>query len=161
MKTVISMKRPRWIFWIIFVAWLILDIATKYWVVTYLKGQPPVVVIPDFFRLIYHTNFGVAFGWFQDGHKLILILIIIALMAWMIWFARTLSWEKIGVNIAAGLVAGGAVGNLIDRLKQGYVVDFLDFTFWSWSYPTFNVADTGICVGLGLVLLLEWKNWSN
>ncbi|MEZ5405987.1 MAG: signal peptidase II [Verrucomicrobiia bacterium] len=160
MKTVLKAKKPTWVFWIVFVSWLILDIATKYWAVKYLKGQDPIVVIPDFFRLIYHINFGVAFGWFNEKSKIFLIVMILALMLWMIWFARTLSWEKIGINFAAGWVAAGAVGNLMDRVKQGYVIDFLDFTFWGWSYPTFNVADTGICVGLGLVLLLEWKKWT-
>ena len=154
------MKRPQWLFWACFVVWLIVDIITKALVVESLLGNPPIVIIPNFFQLIYHINTGVAFGMFSHPpYNKFLPFLVLGLFAWMIWYARTLSWEKRVVNVGAALVAAGAIGNMIDRFKQGYVVDFLDFNFWGYSYPTFNVADSGICIGLGLVLLFEWKKW--
>ena len=154
------MKRPKVLFWICFVVWLILDIITKVWIVEFLKDNPPVVIIPNFFRLIYHTNTGVAFGLFSHPpYNKILPFFILGLLVWMIYWARTLAWEKKIINFGTALIAAGALGNVIDRLRQGFVIDFLDFNFLGWSYPTFNVADSGICIGLALVLLSEWKKW--
>ena len=59
------------------------------------------------------------------------------------------------MQVVAGLVAGGAVGNLIDRMRVGYVIDFLDFHYGRWSWPAFNVADAAISIGVG-VLVLSW-----
>lgn len=69
--------------------------------------------------------------------------------------AREWDWRKRWVQVVAGLVAGGAVGNLIDRMRVGYVIDFLDFHYGRWSWPAFNVADAAISIGVGM-LVLSW-----
>ncbi len=141
-------------------AWLGLDQLTKLWAVAELRGAAPVDVIPGFFRLVYHTNPGAAFGLLNHAPH-VLPFLTLGLLAWLAWLARSLDWAKPGVRVGCALVAGGAAGNLVDRARLGQVIDFLDFWFWGWNYPTFNFADTGICVGVGLLLLSEWRRKEN
>lgn len=82
----------------------------------------------------------------------ILALLILGLSAWVV---RGWDWERRWVQVVAGMVAGGAVGNLIDRMRLGYVLDFLDFHYAGWSWPAFNLADSAISVGVTL-LVLSW-----
>jgi len=138
------------------VAWLVLDLLTKWWAMAVLRGCEGIVLIPGFWSLTYGTNSGVAFGFLRD-HPTLLPWLNLGLLAVMIWMAKGLDWTQKTVAVGAGLVVAGALGNIADRLRFGYVVDFLDFQFFGWHYPTFNIADTGICVGLGLVFFSEWK----
>ena len=121
-----------------------------------LRGAVPVPVIDGFFQLAYATNTGAAFS-MMDKHPSLLLLLTALLFVFLVWMARSFCWESHCVNAGAALAFGGAIGNFCDRLRFGFVVDFLDFYFGHWHYPTFNLADTGICVGLGLILLHEWK----
>jgi signal peptidase II len=70
----------------------------------------------------------------------------------VLWLLRLKSHEKL-MGAALSLVLGGAIGNLIDRVAYGYVIDFLDVYYQDWHWPAFNVADTAICIGVGLMLL--------
>lgn len=119
--------------------------------------SPPVQVIPGFFQLISHGNQGAAWGLLgglPDGVRVPFFIVVSVLatgvVAYLIYKASP--EEKLYVA-ALGMVLGGAVGNLIDRLRQGYVVDFLDFNLQFYDYPVFNVADIGITVGVALLLL--------
>lgn len=109
-------------------------------------------VLPPVFFLTLVQNRGIAFGLFQDGEKILLLVITlsIAVLAILGFRDRT---GRFPVQVGIGLILGGAVGNLIDRLRAGAVIDFLDFRVW----PVFNFADTAITIGVGLFLLESFK----
>ena len=136
---------------------LIADQATKYWATVVLKPVFMIEVIPGFFRLTYATNRGVAFSLFADSEMEIrYILAGVSLLAAVMVSAY--QWRtpvrKVGLNMAFSLMLAGIIGNLIDRIRLGEVVDFIDL-HWAevYTWPTFNVADAAICVGAGLLAL--------
>ncbi len=132
-----------------------LDTITKAWARTALPGDP-IHVIPGFFMLAYVENTGIAFGMFQGYGELFSILSPIAFvflgvaLGWHVWRAGLIS-----VGLACGMIIGGALGNVWSRLTDGYVVDFLDFYIGQHHWPTFNVADSALCCGVVLFLLLS------
>lgn len=104
-------------------------------------------VIPGFFNLVHVGNTGAAWSMFS-GQSLWLALLAVATLAAMYWWRRALGLHHAAAQPAFGLLTGGILGNLVDRLLHGHVIDFLDFHFGGYTYPTFNVADSGICVGV-------------
>jgi signal peptidase II len=136
---------------------LIADQATKYWATVVLKPVFMIEVIPGFFRLTYATNRGVAFSLFADSEMEIryilagVSLLAAAMVAAYQWRTPV---RKVGLNMAFSLMLAGIIGNLIDRIRLGEVVDFIDL-HWAevYTWPTFNVADAAICVGAGLLAL--------
>jgi signal peptidase II len=118
-------------------------------VLTFLAPGAPhaeVVIVPGLLRLYYVENTGAAFGLFQGKNPLLAFLAFGVVVALVVWF-RELVRFWLGA-LALGLQLGGAVGNLIDRFRHGFVVDFIDFSFW----PTFNVADSAITIGVLMLL---------
>ena len=109
-------------------------------------------VLPGLFSLTRVHNTGVAFGVGQ-GINAVTGLVACGILVLSAWIARSWDWKKRWIQGLAGLIAGGAIGNLIDRARLGYVLDFLDFHYGKWSWPAFNVADAAISVGVGLVVL--------
>jgi signal peptidase II len=114
-------------------------------------------VIPHFFNLTHSKNPGAAFGLFADSPaawKTVLLVVISALLIatviGVVWKSRRLHWEA-GVGLA--LILGGAISNLVDRIRFGRVVDFLDFYFRSYHWFTFNLADSAIVVGAFFLIL--------
>ena len=113
--------------------------------------------ITSFFNLVRAHNTGAAFSflanaggwqrWFFTGIGVVATL-------FMVWMLRSHAGQKL-FSLAIALILGGAVGNVIDRLLHGYVVDFLDFYWGSWHFPAFNVADAGITSGACLLILDE------
>jgi signal peptidase II len=101
---------------------------------------------------VHVGNTGAAWSLFTGRSGWLALLAAGTLVAIYFW-RRALGLRDRMVQISFGLLCGGIVGNLIDRLAYGHVVDFLDFHFGSYVYPTFNVADSGICIGVGLYLL--------
>jgi signal peptidase II len=140
---------------------VVLDQLSKSWVVSYFGAAlpspatpvPPRVVTP-FFNLIVTWNRGMSFGLFNQDSPwnaaLFSVLAVVIVAALLIWLWRT---QSPLVAAGIGLVAGGAVGNVIDRLRLGAVTDFLDFHWNDWHFATFNLADSGITLGVGLLLL--------
>jgi signal peptidase II len=120
-------------------------------------GMDGIVVIPGFFNIIHVGNTGAAWGLFQDS-SVILALIGIVTLGIMVAFRRQLGMHLVPVQVAFGLLNGGVVGNIVDRLRHGHVVDFLDFHFGSFVWPTFNIADCGIVVGVGLYMYLSFRH---
>lgn len=116
----------------------------------------PIPVIGGFFNLVHVGNFGAAWGIFS-GQKFLLVLFAVAALGAIFWFRRQLEIERRPVQIAFGLLVGGIFGNLLDRVWHGYVVDFLDFTIpvVGYRWPSFNLADCGIVVGVALFLILN------
>jgi signal peptidase II len=112
------------------------------------NGSRDVVeIIPGALRFIFVRNTGSAFGLFQGGSEWLKILAILAVILLAVYYVRTASKDWV-LAIALGLQVGGALGNIVDRFRHGYVVDFVDVS----SFPTFNIADSGITVGVILLM---------
>lgn len=115
--------------------------------------QPSAPWLQRVFSLTYTTNTGAAFGLFPDQGYLFVIVALIVITAIIVYY-RYLPPGYALARMALGLQLGGALGNLIDRLRQGYVVDFVDLNFWPMqNWPVFNLADSAIVVGVGLLAL--------
>lgn len=130
-----------------------LDQLTKWLASTRLGAYDHVTVIPGFFTLRRVYNSGAAWG-ILGGQRVLLISVSISMLG-LIWYNRS-EFTKSGLlaRIGVGLLCGGIVGNLIDRVKFGYVIDFLDF-HWktAYAFPTFNVADSAISIGIFLYFI--------
>ena len=136
---------------------LALDQLTKAWIAARLPfptyGDPggAIPIVKGFFYLVHVGNTGAAWSMFSGQSVMLAVLAAATLVA--IWFWRSaLHLRERLSQIAFGLLCGGIVGNLLDRLRHGHVVDFVDLHFGTYIYPTFNVADSGICVGVFLYL---------
>ncbi|MDD5707557.1 MAG: signal peptidase II [Kiritimatiellae bacterium] len=136
---------------------VLLDQATKSWVQGCLLHGERIVVAPGFFDLRYVRNTGAAWG-LLTGWRLLLIGFSVAMLALLLRRRRELFGGWRGGNTAWVLLMAGIAGNLIDRVRLGYVVDFLDFYHRDWHFPAFNVADSAICIGIGLYLLSQFLN---
>lgn len=133
---------------------LVLDQATKHWVETRMvfgESWSPLPQMANLFQFTHVINRGMAFGAFQQGSMLFTLMAVLVAGA-IVYYNFTLPAGQWPLRIALGLQLGGALGNLVDRLRQGHVTDFLDFGPW----PVFNVADTAIVVG---VVILAWLAW--
>jgi signal peptidase II len=152
------MKRKYIVLLIISTLIVLLDQMTKLAVLERFRLGESVTVIEGFFNLTYVRNTGAAFGILAEAHPsfripFFLLVPVIALSA-IAYIFRKIPEGDLKLASALALVVGGAIGNLIDRLAYGYVVDFLDF-HWKYGYhfPAFNVADSAICVGVGVLML--------
>ena len=137
---------------------LVLDILTKYWVVSNLTYAHRIPVIEGFFYLTHVRNTGAAFGLFQNAPATLRLTFFVGIsgvaIVIIIQFFRKLAPRDRLSALALGLILGGAVGNLIDRIRLGEVVDFLHFILWGgYAWPDFNLADSWIVVGVGLLVL--------
>ncbi|MBD3268232.1 signal peptidase II [bacterium] len=138
----------------------VLDLVTKYWAVVRLKGRLPIVVIDEVFRLAYGENTGIAFGLFQNSGVWLHILAPIAFVVLIYYIYKYFAGEELDFwyRLLFGLLIGGALGNILNRLYSGYVIDFLDvFIHTPWfvyHWPTFNIADSALTVG---EVILIWK----
>ena len=147
---------PRRIFVIGFVIAAVViaaDQATKWWVVEHVMQPPRVIPLTSFFNLVMAWNRGVSFGLFSEAGFGAWVLTTLALglcgiLGVWLWRSKTLM-----LGIALGLVIGGALGNVVDRVRFGAVADFLDFYIGAWHWPAFNLADSAITVGAGLLIL--------
>ncbi|WP_274363344.1 signal peptidase II [Paenibacillus thermotolerans] len=146
-------------YWIMALAVLILDQWTKRLIVANMNLGDVIPVIGDFFTITSHRNRGAAWGILQ-GQRLFFIIITIVVVTGIIWYLRrTIKDGRKLLPFALSLLLGGAVGNFIDRLLHGEVVDFLHFYFdftkigipFTYDFPIFNVADCGIVVGIILI----------
>lgn len=133
---------------------LLLDLVTKGWVRSEipLHGEP-VRLIGDWLRLIHVRNAGSAFGLFQGGRYFFIGFSLFAIVLILI-LARSRRHRTAPFGLSFGLILGGAFGNLVDRLSSGAVTDFLDMGIGMLRWPTFNVADIGISVGVTLLAIL-------
>lgn len=125
---------------------VLVDQGTKALVVASLSGRPSVPILPGIFHLTYLRNPGVAFGLFS-GYSLPIALVTTAVVVGLLFSSLRRENGNRFIRVALGLIFGGAIGNLIDRIRVGGVIDFLDFRVW----PVFNVADT--CITLGAILM--------
>lgn len=136
---------------------LLLDQVSKLVVLATLVDRPPVVLLPDMLQLQYRTNTGAAFS-LLEGHTVLLTLVSIVISLFLLLWAWRLKPGEQGFRLSFGLILGGAIGNLIDRVRLGQVVDFID-AHWRdvYHWPTFNIADSAICVGIFLLVLASFR----
>jgi len=131
------------LFWITALLVLIIDQGTKYIVKTSMTLYESIPIIPNIFHLTYIENPGAAFGLLANQRVFFIVITTIILVA-VIYFYYQLKTGHFLLRIALGMVVGGAIGNLIDRLRMGVVTDFFDFRIW----PVFNIADSAIVLGM-------------
>lgn len=139
----------------------LLDQLSKHQILSHLAFGERINIIPHFFDLILVYNPGAAFSFLASAggwQKFFFMLLAVVISAYLIYAICRNEFGRIG-NIGASLIVGGAVGNVIDRLIHGHVVDFLLFYYQNWFYPAFNLADSFICVGaICLVLDGFWRH---
>lgn len=137
------------------VAVFLVDQLTKWAAVEYLVGQPPVKIMPGFdLQLVF--NAGAAFGLFNDGggwQNIFFVVVAAAVSLFIIHALRGLTRTDLQVAVGYALILGGALGNVVDRLRHGYVVDFIHWFYGDFHWPNFNIADAAICVGAVLLVL--------
>ncbi len=147
----------RWL--ILSVVTIVLDQLSKFWVEARLPlyGSEPLI---PYFNLVHLQNTGAAFSMFRTAPKLMFIglatIVSIGILSWLNKHRQGETFTAVGLC----LILGGAIGNVIDRVRLGHVTDFVDFYIGNWHFAAFNVADAAISVGAALLIvdmLLEWK----
>lgn len=128
---------------------LFIDLYSKHLVINNMQPYQSIPIIEDVFHITYVYNYGAAFG-ILAGNTWFFILVTAAVIVGMIIFYKKLANQSMWVKCAFGMFAGGALGNLFDRIRFGKVVDFLDFRFW----PVFNFADVAIVVGTAIFVFI-------
>ena len=132
-----------------------LDQVSKWWIVTEVMNPPRFIPVFPSFNLVMGWNRGVSFGMFDSASPpnqwLLIGLALIIVAVLLVWLKRANSRL---ISISLGMIVGGALGNVMDRIHYGAVADFLDFYIGNFHWPAFNVADAGITIGV-IVLVLE------
>ncbi len=151
------MNRKR-IYPVIILALLSIDQLTKALVARSILFQSSKSIIPGFFNLTHIRNRGAIFGFFSHSESRVLFIFLtlvslVALGLVIYYFFKTPS-SQIFMKISLSVILAGALGNLIDRIIRGYVIDFLDFYIKNWHWPSFNVADACITVGAFLLIFI-------
>lgn len=133
---------------------IVLDQASKWWILTGVMAPPRIIEVTPFFNLVLVWNRGVSFGILNQGSAwvpwLLSALVAAICVGLFIWLRRA---EGRWLAAALGLILGGAIGNLVDRLRFGAVLDFLDVHAAGYHWPAFNMADSAITVGVGILLV--------
>ncbi|SHE32396.1 signal peptidase II [Caldanaerobius fijiensis DSM 17918] len=136
---------------------IVIDQVSKYFARIYLRPVKTIPVIDNFFHLTYVENRGAAFGILQNQLWFFIVITIMVGFA-LIYMMISMPEKNKHIKLILAMILGGAIGNFIDRIRLGYVVDFLDFKIWSYI---FNVADSFIVIGailLGGIMLLRKEN---
>lgn len=126
---------------------VVIDQLSKFYIQTHMELGMSIPVIQDVFHITYILNPGAAFGLFEN-QTTFFVIIAVCMVVSAIYFYPMIPNQYRLLRFATGLVVGGAMGNVIDRIKTGYVVDFFDFRIW----PIFNIADVGIVCGVGCII---------
>ena len=136
---------------------IVVDQVVKALVRSSFQLHDTVEVIPGFFNLTRVHNFGAAFGFMNAADfpfkTIVLSIVAAAALSALAWYGSSLPPEQPLARVGLALIVGGAAGNLIDRIKDGYVLDFFDFYWNGWHFWAFNVADAAITVGVALMIL--------
>ena len=142
---------------ILSIVFLIIDVVSKLIVSNLMNVHDSIVVIKDFFYITYVRNTGAAWSMFAGKTWLLIIvsLVIIGFICFYIY--KNKPKTKIEI-VGYSLVLGGAIGNFLDRVIYGYVIDFFDFYIFGYSYPIFNVADIFIVIGVLILVICVWRD---
>ncbi len=133
----------------------IADQVAKQWIVSSFQPYVPQNVVGDYFRIQFIHNTGGLFGLFQSQSPVFAVMTVV-IAALLISLEFRTGWRSWVATLALGLLLGGAIGNWIDRVRLGYVVDFVDMGIGTWRFYIYNVADSAVTVGIGLLLLLTF-----
>lgn len=141
---------------------IILDQVTKTAAINHLKGGPPYVIIDNLFQLYYVENKGAAFGILQERRTFFIIITLIILVLISLFIIKNYHELNRLSKFALAILLGGAAGNLIDRIRFGYVVDFLSVKLMNgYNFPVFNIADmfivSGTIILVGLILFDKFE----
>lgn len=131
---------------------VLLDQLTKLLIRQNFQIGQSVPIIKNILHLTYVTNTGSAFGLFRNFNSAF-ILFSIPVILFILHYLKKIKGNEKALLLAAGLLLGGTIGNLIDRLAYGHVIDFIDFRIW----PVFNVADSAVTISIFLLIILLWK----
>lgn len=137
---------------ILSIIFIIIDQLSKIIVVNNLTNNKSIEVIKSFFYLTYTNNKGAAFS-ILTGRRILLILVALIVIGVLIYYVRKNKIEGKVNKIALSLVIGGSIGNLIDRILRGAVIDFIDVKIFGYNFPIFNLADTFIVIGVFLLII--------
>ena len=146
-------KPARWAIFIgVAVGVVVLDQLSKAWLVASIDPGEAIQVVGDYLRLIFSQNSGALFGIFRD-QALVFGVVSLGVVSLIVWYHGR-SGRSLYLSIARGLLLGGALGNLIDRFRLGYVVDWIDMGIGSLRFWTFNVADAAVSTAILLLVLM-------
>ena len=156
-------------YWRLFVTvlWVILlDQLSKIWILHHLpidtyfldSIHQPIAIIPHFFYIVHIQNIGAAWG-ILAGYTFWLIALGFVALFMLYFYRKEFGLNRPILQYAFGLLIGGIIGNMIDRIAYGGVIDFLDFHFGSYRYPAFNVADCGITIGVTVYIIVSIYDW--
>lgn len=145
---------------IISIILLCIDQIAKLLVVNLLTKTDSIAIIKNFFYLTYINNDGAAFS-ILVGKRIFLILVAIIVIIMLIHYIKKNNIQNKLELVSISLIIGGSLGNLMDRVVRGYVIDFLDFKIFNYNFPIFNLADTFIVIGVILLLLKELRKENN
>lgn len=137
----------------------LIDLVSKILANSYLTVGKSVVIINNFFSFTLAYNKGIAFS-MLEGNLLFIILMTIVVIFFLFSFVKNNVSDKIEI-ISYSFVIGGAIGNLVDRICYGYVIDFLDFNILGYDYPIFNLADSFIVIGIFMMIIISFKRRGN
>ncbi len=133
---------------------LVLDQITKFFAVNSLRGNAPIVIIDNFLQFNYVENYGAAFGILQNKKIFFIVMTTIVVIGIIVYIKTNTNLTTI-MKITLAMIIGGAIGNFIDRVRLGYVVDFIDVKFWGlYDFPVFNIADSSIVIATILICYL-------
>lgn len=135
------------------ILFLLIDIISKQLVLYFMVENQTIQIIPHFFSLTYVKNTGVAFS-MLEGNILFILLMSVIVVGVLVYFAKSKGNGRLE-KICYSMILGGALGNFLDRIFYGYVIDFLDFTLFGFTMAIFNVADVLIVCGVFLLIVLE------
>ena len=155
-------KNRYTIFLIILVPVIVLDQWTKFYINSFMSLHDSFPVIKGLFNITYVRNPGVAFGFLSSAsptlRSIFFISVTVIAIMLILYFIATSRKEGLLLTVSLSLILSGAVGNLIDRVRLGEVIDFLDVYVGSYHWPAFNVADSAISIGAVILLLEMFKN---
>lgn len=147
-------RAPGALFWGLFLALLVFDQGTKAWILAH-GDDLPLALIPGLLNLVSVRNTGIVFGLFS-GHNWLWIGVGASFLVGGFLVGQRLDWRRSEINAIAALLAAGAAGNISDRAVHGSVVDFIDAYVGPWHWPSFNVADSCLCLA-SLWIILRWN----
>ncbi len=133
---------------------VVIDQISKYLVSSLMQAGDSIALIESFLHITFVRNPGAAFG-MLPYQTIFFVIITVFVVIFIIYYYRSLNSGHRMLRFALAMLLGGALGNLIDRLRSGYVIDFIDFKIWP---PVFNLADSAIVIGIGLFLIAFWRD---
>lgn len=138
------------------ILFLIIDIISKLVVSNLMNVNDSIIIVKNFFYITYVRNTGAAWSIFSEHTWFVIIISLVIICLIFLYVYKHKPKSKIEL-LGYSLVLGGALGNFIDRIVYGYVIDFLDFYIFGYNYPIFNLADTFILIGVMLLILYTWR----